>query len=86
MDSPVIKSRAKLLQKYVSDENKELQALYSLQALVVKLDQPASKCYVWDDEVALVQTQSSITVSFVLSVWLGNSNRMWFGRFGSKPA
>lgn len=42
MDSPVIKSRAKLLQKYVSDENKELQALYSLQALVVKLDQPAN--------------------------------------------
>lgn len=44
MDNPVIKSRAKLLQKYVSDEHKELQALYGLQALVVKLDQPASKC------------------------------------------
>ncbi|XP_066476040.1 eukaryotic translation initiation factor 4 gamma 1 isoform X3 [Tiliqua scincoides] len=42
MDSPVIKSRAKLLQKYVSDEHKELQALYGLQALVVKLDQPAN--------------------------------------------
>ncbi|XP_053162665.1 eukaryotic translation initiation factor 4 gamma 1 isoform X13 [Hemicordylus capensis] len=42
MDSPVIKSRAKLLQKYVSDEQKELQALYALQALVVKLDQPAN--------------------------------------------
>uniref|UniRef100_A0A670IDH3 Eukaryotic translation initiation factor 4 gamma 1 n=1 Tax=Podarcis muralis TaxID=64176 RepID=A0A670IDH3_PODMU len=42
MDSPVIKSRAKLLQKYLSDENKELQALYALQALVVKLDQPAN--------------------------------------------
>nr|XP_056706152.1 eukaryotic translation initiation factor 4 gamma 1 [Euleptes europaea] len=42
MDSAVIKSRAKLLQKYVSDEHKELQALYALQALVVKLDQPAN--------------------------------------------
>uniref|UniRef100_A0A8C6YEC1 Eukaryotic translation initiation factor 4 gamma 1 n=1 Tax=Naja naja TaxID=35670 RepID=A0A8C6YEC1_NAJNA len=43
MDNLVIKSRAKLLQKYLSDEDKELQALYALQALVVKLDQPASK-------------------------------------------
>lgn len=43
MDSTVIKNRAKLLQKYVSDEQKELQALYALQALMVKLDQPASK-------------------------------------------
>ncbi|KAL8188114.1 UNVERIFIED_CONTAM: hypothetical protein K2H54_061808 [Gekko kuhli] len=42
MDSAVIKSRAKLLQKYVSDEHRELQALYALQALVVKLDQPAN--------------------------------------------
>ncbi|XP_008114438.1 eukaryotic translation initiation factor 4 gamma 1 isoform X6 [Anolis carolinensis] len=42
MDSTVIKSRAKMLQKYLSDENKELQALYALQALVVKLDQPAN--------------------------------------------
>ncbi|KAH0624209.1 hypothetical protein JD844_007753 [Phrynosoma platyrhinos] len=42
MDSAVIKSRAKMLQKYLSDENKELQALYALQALVVKLDQPAT--------------------------------------------
>uniref|UniRef100_A0A670ZSK1 Eukaryotic translation initiation factor 4 gamma 1 n=1 Tax=Pseudonaja textilis TaxID=8673 RepID=A0A670ZSK1_PSETE len=43
MDNLVINSRAKLLQKYLSDEDKELQALYALQALVVKLDQPASK-------------------------------------------
>uniref|UniRef100_A0A8C6YHD7 Eukaryotic translation initiation factor 4 gamma 1 n=1 Tax=Naja naja TaxID=35670 RepID=A0A8C6YHD7_NAJNA len=42
MDNLVIKSRAKLLQKYLSDEDKELQALYALQALVVKLDQPAN--------------------------------------------
>uniref|UniRef100_U3F610 Eukaryotic translation initiation factor 4 gamma 1 n=3 Tax=Micrurus TaxID=8634 RepID=U3F610_MICFL len=42
MDNLVIKNRAKLLQKYLSDEDKELQALYALQALVVKLDQPAN--------------------------------------------
>uniref|UniRef100_A0A7M4FY00 Eukaryotic translation initiation factor 4 gamma 1 n=1 Tax=Crocodylus porosus TaxID=8502 RepID=A0A7M4FY00_CROPO len=40
VDVAVIHSRAKLLQKYVTDEQKELQALYALQALVVKLDQP----------------------------------------------
>ncbi|XP_059587188.1 eukaryotic translation initiation factor 4 gamma 1 isoform X2 [Alligator mississippiensis] len=40
VDVTVIHSRAKLLQKYVTDEQKELQALYALQALVVKLDQP----------------------------------------------
>uniref|UniRef100_K7GEJ1 Eukaryotic translation initiation factor 4 gamma 1 n=1 Tax=Pelodiscus sinensis TaxID=13735 RepID=K7GEJ1_PELSI len=40
VDTAVIKSRAKLLQKYVNEEQKELQALYALQALVVKLDQP----------------------------------------------
>ncbi|KAM4771361.1 eukaryotic translation initiation factor 4 gamma 1 isoform 2-T2 [Rhinophrynus dorsalis] len=40
VDVNVIRTRAKLLQKYLSDEAKELQALYALQALVVKLDQP----------------------------------------------
>ncbi|CAH2248450.1 eukaryotic translation initiation factor 4 gamma 1 isoform X1 [Pelobates cultripes] len=40
VDVKVIRTRAKLLQKYLSDESKELQALYALQALVVKLDQP----------------------------------------------
>lgn len=39
----VLKARAKLLQKYLCDEQKELQALYALQALVVTLEQPASK-------------------------------------------
>lgn len=43
VDVTVIHSRAKLLQKYVTDEQKELQALYALQALVVKLDQPPSE-------------------------------------------
>lgn len=39
----VIHNQAKLLQKYLRDEQKELQALYALQALVVKLDQPPSE-------------------------------------------
>ncbi|XP_075058541.1 eukaryotic translation initiation factor 4 gamma 1 isoform X3 [Mixophyes fleayi] len=40
VDVNVIHTRAKLLQKYLNNEAKELQALYALQALVVKLDQP----------------------------------------------
>ncbi|NXM47278.1 IF4G1 factor, partial [Gymnorhina tibicen] len=40
LDAMVIRNQAKLLQKYLRDEQKELQALYALQALVVKLDQP----------------------------------------------
>lgn len=39
----MLKVRARLLQKYLCDEQKELQALYALQALVVTLEQPASK-------------------------------------------
>lgn len=38
-----ITQRAKLLQKYLVDEQKELQALYALQALMVRLEQPASE-------------------------------------------
>ncbi|KAM9315869.1 eukaryotic translation initiation factor 4 gamma 1 isoform 1-T2 [Gastrophryne carolinensis] len=40
VDVNVLLPRAKLLQKYLNNEAKELQALYALQALVVKLDQP----------------------------------------------
>lgn len=43
VDVEVLKVRAKLLQKYLCDEQKELQALYALQALVVTLEQPPSK-------------------------------------------
>ncbi|KAM9224288.1 eukaryotic translation initiation factor 4 gamma 1 isoform 2-T3 [Dugong dugon] len=42
VDVAVLKARAKLLQKYLCDEQKELQALYALQALVVTLEQPAN--------------------------------------------
>uniref|UniRef100_A0AAY4AC25 Eukaryotic translation initiation factor 4 gamma 1 n=1 Tax=Denticeps clupeoides TaxID=299321 RepID=A0AAY4AC25_9TELE len=37
-----ITQRAKLLQKYLSDDQKELQALYALQALMVQMEQPAN--------------------------------------------
>ncbi|KAM6160632.1 eukaryotic translation initiation factor 4 gamma 1 isoform 2-T2 [Erethizon dorsatum] len=40
VDVMVLKVRARLLQKYLCDEQKELQALYALQALVVTLEQP----------------------------------------------
>lgn len=44
MDTAVIKQRVPILLKYLdSDTEKELQALYALQASIVKLDQPASK-------------------------------------------
>lgn len=39
----MIKQRGKLLQKYLKDEQKELQALYALQALMVQMEQPASE-------------------------------------------
>ncbi|XP_053342378.1 eukaryotic translation initiation factor 4 gamma 1a isoform X1 [Clarias gariepinus] len=42
VDVEQITQRAKLLQKYLMDEQKELQALYALQALMVRLEQPAS--------------------------------------------
>lgn len=43
MDVEQVTQRAKLLQKYLVDEQKELQALYALQALMVRLEQPASE-------------------------------------------
>uniref|UniRef100_A0A8C7YZ54 Eukaryotic translation initiation factor 4 gamma 1 n=1 Tax=Oryzias sinensis TaxID=183150 RepID=A0A8C7YZ54_9TELE len=43
VDSEQIKLRAKLLQRYLKDEQKELQALYALQALMVQMEQPASE-------------------------------------------
>uniref|UniRef100_A0A8C7YZ49 Eukaryotic translation initiation factor 4 gamma 1 n=1 Tax=Oryzias sinensis TaxID=183150 RepID=A0A8C7YZ49_9TELE len=42
VDSEQIKLRAKLLQRYLKDEQKELQALYALQALMVQMEQPAN--------------------------------------------
>uniref|UniRef100_A0A7N9B197 Eukaryotic translation initiation factor 4 gamma 1-like n=1 Tax=Mastacembelus armatus TaxID=205130 RepID=A0A7N9B197_9TELE len=42
VDNELIKQRAILLQKYLKDEQKELQALYALQALMVQMEQPAN--------------------------------------------
>ncbi|XP_056246690.1 eukaryotic translation initiation factor 4 gamma 1a isoform X2 [Seriola aureovittata] len=42
VDARQINQRASLLQKYLCDEQKELQALYALQALMVHMEQPAN--------------------------------------------
>lgn len=42
VDAEQIGSRANLLQRYLYDEQKELQALYALQALMVHMEQPAN--------------------------------------------
>ncbi|XP_034743085.1 eukaryotic translation initiation factor 4 gamma 1a isoform X4 [Etheostoma cragini] len=42
VDARQISQRASLLQRYLSDEEKELQALYALQALMVHMEQPAN--------------------------------------------
>lgn len=43
MDGEQIKQRAKLLQRYLKDEQRELQALYALQAMMVQMEQPPSE-------------------------------------------
>lgn len=40
VDTKEMSQRAKLLQRYIKDEQKELQALYALQALMVQMEQP----------------------------------------------
>ncbi|XP_028282693.1 eukaryotic translation initiation factor 4 gamma 1a isoform X2 [Parambassis ranga] len=42
VDAQQINQRASLLQRYLYDEQKELQALYALQALMVHMEQPAN--------------------------------------------
>nr|XP_020451380.1 eukaryotic translation initiation factor 4 gamma 1-like isoform X3 [Monopterus albus] len=42
VDVKQINQRASLLQRYLHDEQKELQALYALQALMVHMEQPAN--------------------------------------------
>uniref|UniRef100_A0A669BKA7 Eukaryotic translation initiation factor 4 gamma, 1a n=1 Tax=Oreochromis niloticus TaxID=8128 RepID=A0A669BKA7_ORENI len=42
VDAQQIGQRASLLQRYLYDEQKELQALYALQALMVHMEQPAN--------------------------------------------
>lgn len=44
VDTAIIQKRLPVLHKYLnSDTERQLQALYALQALIVKLDQPPSK-------------------------------------------
>ncbi|XP_059389520.1 eukaryotic translation initiation factor 4 gamma 1-like, partial [Carassius carassius] len=40
VDTKEMTQRAKLLQRYIKDEQKELQALYALQSLMVQMEQP----------------------------------------------
>uniref|UniRef100_A0A7N8YMW8 Eukaryotic translation initiation factor 4 gamma, 1a n=1 Tax=Mastacembelus armatus TaxID=205130 RepID=A0A7N8YMW8_9TELE len=42
VDTQQINQRASLLQRYLHDDQKELQALYALQALMVHMEQPAN--------------------------------------------
>ncbi|XP_037538145.1 eukaryotic translation initiation factor 4 gamma 1a isoform X2 [Nematolebias whitei] len=42
VDAQQVNQRASLLQRYLCDEEKELQALYALQALMVHMEQPAN--------------------------------------------
>lgn len=45
VDTAIIQRRLPVLLKYLnSDTERQLQALYALQALIVTLDQPPSKC------------------------------------------
>lgn len=45
MDTAIIQRRLPVLLKYLnSDTERQLQALYALQALIVSLEQPASEC------------------------------------------
>lgn len=47
VDTAIIQKRLPVLLKYLnSDTERQLQALYALQALIVSLDQPPSKCYI----------------------------------------
>ena len=47
VDTAIIQRRLPVLLKYLnSDTERQLQALYALQALIVALDQPPSKCCV----------------------------------------
>uniref|UniRef100_A0AAY4E7W5 Eukaryotic translation initiation factor 4 gamma, 1a n=1 Tax=Denticeps clupeoides TaxID=299321 RepID=A0AAY4E7W5_9TELE len=42
LDTEHISQRAKLLQRYIKDDQNELQALYALQSLMVQMEQPPS--------------------------------------------
>lgn len=77
VDSQQINDRGSLLQRYLCDEEKELQALYALQALMVHMEQPASECptpYVhkwfraWE-KVAATHVCSAVYISSACQFW-----------------
>lgn len=45
VDYDLISQRATLLQKYLQDEEKQLQALSALQALMVQMDHPSRESH-----------------------------------------
>lgn len=64
MNTQQINKRASLLQKHLCDEQKELQALFALQALMVHMEQPASECallHLLDGSVPGVQMSPDIS-------------------------
>lgn len=65
VDGEKIKTRAKLLQKYLKDEQKELQALYALQALMVQMEQPASEFLFFDHAILYTTTQEKNAHAFI---------------------
>lgn len=69
VDGEKIKTRAKLLQKYLKDEQKELQALYALQALMVQMEQPASE-FLFFFEHAILYTTSEEKINNAHALFL----------------
>lgn len=69
VDGEKIKTRAKVLQKYLKDEQKELQALYALQALMVQMEQPASEFlffFFFDRTVLYSHSEEVVHVHFFI--------------------
>uniref|UniRef100_A0A672LEK3 Eukaryotic translation initiation factor 4 gamma 1-like n=1 Tax=Sinocyclocheilus grahami TaxID=75366 RepID=A0A672LEK3_SINGR len=73
VDVEQITQRAKLLQKYLSDETKELQALYALQALMVQMDtetwQAAGASAIFFSSSFFLWALEAIYLSIYLSVF-----------------
>lgn len=75
--------RAKLLQKYLKDEQKELQALYALQALMVQMEQPASEFLFLNTQFIHVSTHTKLKFPFVCFIFTHNFPVIFFFFLGS---
>ncbi|XP_016395654.1 eukaryotic translation initiation factor 4 gamma 1-like [Sinocyclocheilus rhinocerous] len=65
VDTKEITQRAKLLQRYIKDEQKELQALYALQSLMVQMEQPPTTRSIkmlWAGSAQDLSNQSSLRI------------------------